>query len=205
MHSWGDEWFQKNGKDFYKAINEIERIQHKARIGVYGKEKWGTYRNEYLSFWNGGLYKLLFPSRQFIGTQVFYGFPFRQISHLFYKRYGYGKHEYENETIEKIHEFFKKRANRDNLIHKFLDWLCYFVYFYIDEKFLIPLNNKIGLTKFIVEKIQIPAFNKSFQVTCSKYPNIIDELVICVEGHEFIKPCKWGNVDADMIRKKYWK
>ena len=29
MHYWGDEWFQKNGDDFYKAIKILEERMKK--------------------------------------------------------------------------------------------------------------------------------------------------------------------------------
>lgn len=60
MHYWGDEWFQKYGNEFYKAITVLEkRIRKWAHAGVCGKEKWGCYRDEYLTLWDGGLRYLL--------------------------------------------------------------------------------------------------------------------------------------------------
>ncbi len=57
MHYWGDEWFQKNGDDFYEAIRILEeRMKKWGHVHVCGKEKYGTYRDEYLMFWDGGLY-----------------------------------------------------------------------------------------------------------------------------------------------------
>jgi len=61
MHIWGDEWFKKYGKTFYEAIDVFEaRIRKWAKCGVYGKEKYGTYRSEYFRMWDGGLFTILF-------------------------------------------------------------------------------------------------------------------------------------------------
>ena len=68
MHYWGDDWFQKNGKDLYDAIDFIEDNLHKYGIGVCGKEKWGCYRDDFLRLWDGGLYTILFGYRCHIGT-----------------------------------------------------------------------------------------------------------------------------------------
>ena len=57
MHFWGDEWFKKYGDDLYEAIKKLEyRMRKWGHVKVYGKEKFGTYRDEYLTFWNGGIY-----------------------------------------------------------------------------------------------------------------------------------------------------
>ncbi|MDO4465568.1 MAG: hypothetical protein Q4C49_00970 [Bacillota bacterium] len=68
---------------------------------------------------------------------------------------------------------------------------------------LIHINNKIGLTK-LVNKFQAYQFNKTFQLACKKWPNIIDELISDIDGYEMIKPCKWGDVDGTEIHNKYW-
>jgi hypothetical protein len=68
MHEWGDEWFRKNGDDLYCAIDFIEKYLHKHHIGVCGKEKYGTYRDSWLRFWNGGLYEILFGYSARIGS-----------------------------------------------------------------------------------------------------------------------------------------
>lgn len=47
MHLWGDEWFRQYGDDLNNAIKYVEQRTHKwARVGVCGKEKYGTYRDE---------------------------------------------------------------------------------------------------------------------------------------------------------------
>ena len=56
MHYWGDDWFKEHGDNLYSAINTVEkRIRKWARMGVCGKEKFGTWRDEYLTFWDGGI------------------------------------------------------------------------------------------------------------------------------------------------------
>lgn len=57
MHFWGDKWFEKYGDDLYEAIKKLEyRMRKYGHVKVCGKEKFGTYRDEYLRFWNGGIY-----------------------------------------------------------------------------------------------------------------------------------------------------
>ena len=64
MHCWGDEWFTKYGDSFYKAIHKLEsRMRSWAKVGISGKEKWGTYRDEYLALWDGGITQLFFGYR----------------------------------------------------------------------------------------------------------------------------------------------
>jgi len=68
MHMWGDEWFKRYGDQFYKAINVFEDRIHKwAKCGVYGKEKYGTYRDEYFQMWNGELGTIFFGYKLFHG------------------------------------------------------------------------------------------------------------------------------------------
>ena len=67
MHEWGDDWFKKYGTEFNRAITVLEkRIRKWAHAGVCGKEKWGCYRDEYLTLWNGGLRYLLTPYRGWV-------------------------------------------------------------------------------------------------------------------------------------------
>lgn len=63
MHYWGDDWFKEHGDNLYKAISVLEnRMRKWAKVGVCGKEKWGCYRDDFLTFWDGGL------------SQIFYGY-----------------------------------------------------------------------------------------------------------------------------------
>jgi|ERR1035441_1738761 hypothetical protein len=63
MHQWGDCWFEKYGSNLYFAIDEFEHICRKyGGIKIYGKEKYGTYRDEYLRLWDGGLHSMIYKS-----------------------------------------------------------------------------------------------------------------------------------------------
>lgn len=73
MHQWGDEWFQKNGNDLYSAIEKFEKICRRyGKIAVCGKEKWGCYRDDYLSFWDGGLHYIIYNSPIYIRNSFIY-------------------------------------------------------------------------------------------------------------------------------------
>ena len=49
MHIWGDEWFEKNGDDLYKAQNYIVDFTYRwSRCRLVSKEKYGTIRYEAL-------------------------------------------------------------------------------------------------------------------------------------------------------------
>lgn len=64
MHCWGDEWFNQHGDSLYMAIEAVEkRIRKWAKAGVCGKEKWGCYRDDFLTFWDGGIAQIFFGYR----------------------------------------------------------------------------------------------------------------------------------------------
>lgn len=161
MHYWGDEWFIKHGNELSDAIGEIERELRKCHIGIYGKEKYGTYRDEYLRFWDGSLYQILFGYRACIGT---------------YRTKGLYKYEWFTNIIDDIHKFIAYK------IPRFPKWL-----------------------RKLVNDHQAKMYNKVFQMVCKKYPNIVDELIMCVDGYDMIKPCKWGNIDGKEIHNRYWR
>ena len=72
MHEWGDEWFEKNGDDLYKAINYcIKTWRRYGRIGSFGKEKWGAFR-DHIYFWDGTFTGLVFPGYVRIMWSKFY-------------------------------------------------------------------------------------------------------------------------------------
>lgn len=72
MHTWGDEWFKKYGNQLYNAIDTLEyRIRKWAKCGVYGKEKYGTYRDDYFRMWNGEISTILFGYKLFRGESWF--------------------------------------------------------------------------------------------------------------------------------------
>lgn len=187
MHYWGDEWFKSNGKDLNNAINFIETYLRKHHIGVCGKEKYGAYRDEYLRFWSGGLYEILFGYSVYIGTWRFKNHPklqslINKIHHFIYYKVDCGNPEkFENETFEEYSTRFKNRK-----------W-----------KGLHHYSNQIGLTKLIQDH-QAKYYNKAFQLACKKWPNVKDELIVMVDGYKMIKPCRWGDVDGEEIHNKYW-
>ena len=188
MHYWGDEWFQKNGKDLYDAIDFIEDNLHKYGIGVCGKEKWGCYRDDFLRLWDGGLYTILFGYRCYIGTRKLSKYPklkniIDKLHHFIYFTLDNGTPKsIPNESLDQITEKYKNRKWKG---------LCYY-------------SEKIGLLK-LVHKFQAYGYNKTFQLACKKWPNVIDELISDITGYKMIKPCKWGNIDGEEIHKKYWK
>lgn len=53
MHIWGDEWFLEWGDELNDAIRELNIRLNKCHITVAGKEKYGCYRTDFFSLWNG--------------------------------------------------------------------------------------------------------------------------------------------------------
>lgn len=180
MHYWGDEWFQQYGDELYQAINEIYLGMKKHHIGYMNKEKFGTNREECVKFWSGGLYDIIF------GPKFYY----------------YPSGCYKNQMIYKIACF----------IHNAIYWFDHSIIPYKKTKYgwlkagYADLNRILGITK-LVHKHQAKMYNKVYQQVCKKHPDIIDEIlmdpVACSE--HLIKPCKWGDIDGDVIYKKYWK
>lgn len=188
MHYWGDEWFEKNGSDLYNAINFIENRLRKHGIGICGKEKYGTYRDEFLRFWDGGIYEILFGYSCTIGT---------------HKRY---KNEKLRNFINQIHQFIYFTIDQGILSKKEDESLEEYSKRYEKRtwKGLSHYTKKIGLVK-LVHKYQASIYNKTFQLACKRWPNITEELIVMTDGYKMVKPCKWGNVDGEKIHNKYWK
>ena len=188
MHYWGDEWFKKNGNDLYDAIKYIEEYLHKHHIGVCGKEKYGTYRDEYLRFWNGGIYEILFGYRGYIGT---------------YHRY---KCEWFENLVNKIHNFIYFTIDCGYISQKKEETWKDYTKRYKKRwwKGLCHVNEKIGLTKF-VNDIQAKHYNIAFQNACKKWPHLIDELISDADGYKMIKPGKYGDINGEEIHCKYWQ
>ena len=203
MHYWGDEWFQKYGDELYSAIEYVEKELHKYHIGVCGKEKWGAYRDSFLSFWNGSLYQILFGYRIHIGS--FHKYPFKWMENLADKFHwfiyyvvddGYTKKYFrlidewshhlhddkKDEYFQRIEDYEKKR------------WWKGIKYY----------TEKCGLRK-LVNDHQAEMYNKVFQTACKKYPNVIEELIVDLDGYEMIKPGPFGSIDGVAIHNKYWK
>jgi hypothetical protein len=155
-----------------------------------GKGYWcgNSYRDEYLHFWGGGLYEILFGYSVYIGTWRFKNYPklqslINKIHHFIYYKVDCGTPEKrENESFEEYSIRFKNRK-----------W-----------KGLQHYSSQIGLTKWIHDH-QAKHYNKAFQLACKKWPNVKDELIVMVDGYKMIKPCRWGNVDGEEIHNKYWK
>ena len=198
MHCWGDEWFEKNGKDLYDAIDWIEDNLRKHRIKVCGKEKFGTYRDEYLCWWDGSLTQFLFGANKYLRP------PYRpsgiewirniqeKFCDFIYWRIDSGwtrKMMRENDT-EKLTVLIKKRfagADGNSVRRGFRSWM-------MNTKFYRRYSDR-----------RKDAYNKVFQIACKKWPHLTDELVADVDGWKWIKPCKWGDVDGTAIHNKYWK
>lgn len=87
------------------------------------------------------------------------------------------------------------------------------------DYFLIPYKKtKFGWLKFGVAEInkwlglvdlvckwQANQYNKAIQLACKKWPDVTEELIVDTEGYQMVKPCKWGDVDGELIHRKYWK
>lgn len=194
MHYWGDEWFQKNGNDLYAAINYIEKNLHKHHIGVYGKEKWGCYRDDFLTFWNGGLYQILFGYRTYIGSFIKY--PFKWMENLADKF-----HKFIYFTVDEglYGKYWKYDTKDPNWLENLTKWK--------EKRWWKGIKyyaEKCGLRK-LVNDHQAEMYNKIFQTACKKYPNVIEELIVDLVGYEMIKPGPFGNVDGVAIHNKYWK
>ena len=148
MHYYGDNWFKKNGEDLFFAIDYCCKIWRKyGRIEVHGKEKYGTFRDELMGFWDGGLHSLIYPGYVSIQSNFIY----------------------------KLDKFVIKPITRLTKIYKLGQLYQHIIY------------------------------NYAIQKMCKKYPHIIDELVMDLDGYEIIKPCIFGKVDGINIYKKYWK
>lgn len=198
MHYWGDKWFQEHGDDLYEAIGWIERNLEKNRIKVCGKEKWGCYRDEYLCWWDGSLSQLLFGVSKYLRGPL-----------------NPSRIEWVRNIQEKIHDFIywridggwtsKMMKEKDN------DRLMKLIHERFTDKDGKPVER--GLRHFVRNtrfykrfcERRKEAYNKVFQLACKKWPDIKDELISDIDGWEWIKPCKWGDVDGEDIHKKYWK
>lgn len=192
MHYWGDDWFKKYGDQLYDAIDYIEDNLRKNGIFVYGKEKYGTYRDEYLGFWNGSLYDLLFRGRLYIGSS-------HKSKYNFIAKIQQFIHEYIYWCIDNgwsLRMLFEKDSDkRYALIKKHLSG---------KEKGLAQfIRKRKWYGKYVEKKKNI--VNKVFQDACKKYPDVVEELIVDIDHWEWIVPGKYGNVSGEEIHKKYWK
>lgn len=192
MHFWGDDWFKEHGDHLYDAIDYIEKNLRKNGISVCGKEKFGTYRNEYLRFWDGSLYQLLFRGRMYIGPKRrskikaveklqmwFHTYIYWRIDHGWTWRMLTEKNK--EASLELIKEHMKD--GRKGLMDR--------------------VRNTRWYARYIERKKDV--FNRTFQEACAMWPDVVDELICCIDGWEFIKPGKYGNVSGEEIHRKHWK
>lgn len=120
MHCWGDKWFKKNGKDLYAAIDFIETRLRKHGIGICGKEKYGTWRDEFLRFWDGGLYTILFGYSCYIGTWKFHKYPkIRNIVDKIHQFIYYRMDLKHPNSIWKGFQYYNYKIGLTKLIHKY--------------------------------------------------------------------------------------
>ena len=178
MHIWGDEWFKKHGDNLYNAIEFIHKYSRKHHAPIYGKEKWGSFRTEIIGFWNGSIHQILFGYRCYLGRIRDY------------------KSKFINKCVDLFYGFINILDRRLIPIKK-----TKFGYLYAG---ISNLNRKIGLVK-LVNKYQANIINKTFQLACKKYPDVIDEIISDVDCYKCTKPCKYGDVDGIKIHNKYWK
>lgn len=191
MHNWGDNWFNEHGKHLHGAISEIESYLHRHHIGICGKEKWGCYRDEYLRFWNGGIYQILFGYRMYVGPRYHrYLYKYRWLGRIIYKIHCFIYFKIDQGDIpiivgESLEEYHSRYNNRK--------WkgLCHYI-------------RKTRLYRYIIKQ-QEKHYNYAFQLACKKYPDVIDELISDIDGYEMVKPCKYGDVSGVEIHNKYWK
>lgn len=178
MHYWGDKWFQEHGDHLYSAILELDKKLWKYKIGCLTKEKYGTRREDMLKLWDGGWYTIIYGPRFSYRPWKYYKWkPFRKL-------------------VEGIHSF--------------VYWLDHSIVPGTKTKYgrlrkgLADFHRWLGIVA-VVNSWQAKKYNKAFQLTCKKYPDVIDELVMDAEGYKMIKPCKWGDIDGQVIHNKYWK
>jgi len=79
-----------------------------------------------------------------------------------------------------------------------------FLYWKIDHKIIIPIMKKTRILN-LIWWYQSKVYNCVMQKMCKRYPNIIDELIVDIDGYKMIKPGIFGKVDGELIHNKYWK
>lgn len=197
MHFWGDEWFQQHGDHLYEAIHYIEDNLRACGIAVAGKEKYGTYRNEYLRFWDGTIYQLFFRGRLYIG-------PVKRSKYEWINKLKKAFHQWLYWRVDKGYTW-KMLLCKDNITSMELirkrftgkdgEW---------KERGVGRFIRKTRLYKNYLERRK-DDYNRIFQEACAKWPDVVDELVLDTDGYEMIKPGKWGPIDGEKIHAKYWK
>lgn len=54
-HYWGDEWFYLYGDQLNEAIKKLNKGLNNIHVRCYGKEKYGCFRTDFFSLWNGSI------------------------------------------------------------------------------------------------------------------------------------------------------
>lgn len=72
MHDWGDEWFEKYGKDLYRAENYIYDFTRRwSRCHLMSKEKYGTIRYEHIFPPGGGIFYNHWYSKWWLNSRIY--------------------------------------------------------------------------------------------------------------------------------------
>jgi hypothetical protein len=78
-----------------------------------------------------------------------------------------------------------------------------FLYFKLDWYVIKPFTKYSGLL-WLGHRLQAMAYNYAFQSACKKWPNVVDELIMCVDAPELIKPGIFGPIDGKVVRDRHW-
>jgi len=83
-HNWNDDWLY--WKDLNLAISRIQKIcRTYGRINMGGKEKYGTFRDEFRELWDGTLHSLIYPGYVYIQykrTSLYFNFDYPVVSKI---------------------------------------------------------------------------------------------------------------------------
>jgi hypothetical protein len=79
-----------------------------------------------------------------------------------------------------------------------------FISFKLDKYIIRPLFRYTGIY-YCISQYQKIIYNYAIQKMCKKYPDIIDELILDLDGYEMIKPSIFGKINGIKIHNKYWE
>ena len=77
-------------------------------------------------------------------------------------------------------------------------------YWGIDQRVIRPVLQYTG-TAWLIRRYQRAVYNYGIQRACRMYPEVVDELVVDLDGYEMVRPGIFGNVDGTEIHNKYWR
>jgi hypothetical protein len=84
-------------------------------------------------------------------------------------------------------------------------WIrCPFIYWKLDKYIIRPFTKNTGIYK-IGLWYQSQIYNYAIQKVCKKYPDIIEEIIVDLDGYEMIKPGIFGKVSGIEIHNKHWE